>query len=362
MGHLSIVTQETIKDVIKEGYISTRGKLKKKITEVIASMFADVLAVRKGDIVFPWIVSDEKSGNLGFKYIFYVSGPPIFVKGNKYPIKIPLKKYGYEFRIPLSEAEALNLWRKKLLWNIIGKKSLGKGKSFMHQLPMEDELMLDLLKSKNIENPRKIKLGHRSFKSIPLSINPSQKEWKNKLKKRLEVTPEEKKISKIELRNLPWRKKSKNQFIVEKALEAWLMENLDKPKCKNLIKLILPNSKIKWFGSYLPFGVQGSNIDIVIIHLKNKKTVITVIELKVNSLNLKEFEKAAEQSVTYSIFLKEAFEAFGIKVKLNPVVLSGLPKRGVKIQNIKALKKGLSLKWISYSINDNGIIKFGKIL
>ena len=34
--------------------------------------------------------------------------------------------------------------------------------------------------------------------------------------------------------------------------------------------------------------------------------------------------------------------AFGIKAKLNPIVLSGLPKRGVKTQNAKVSKRGLS--------------------
>ena len=93
MGHLNIVTQETFNEIINEGHISTRGDLKDegKWIKTTSDLFSDALAMRKGDLVFPWIIKSNGGKNIGFKYVFRVSGKPIFVNGEKYPIKIPLE-------------------------------------------------------------------------------------------------------------------------------------------------------------------------------------------------------------------------------------------------------------------------------
>jgi len=361
MGHLPIVNQETIEDVLNSGYISIKSKLpEKNLIGTISSMFADVLAVRKGDLVFPWIIASEKSPNVGFKYVFKVAGPPIFVRGQDDPIKIPLQKTGSEFEIPLPEAEALDLWRKKLLWNAIGKKSLKRGKSFSHQLSMEDELMLELLKGKNNNRTKKVILGIKSYhNNEPIHIDTMQRKWDSELKERVKSAPREEKLSKLKLSGLPWVKGE--YFITEKTLEAWLMENIDKDICKKLLDLILPNSKLEWFGSYLPFGVQGSNIDIVLLQSKERKRFVTVVELKVGSLNSEGFKHAAEQSINYSLFLKKAFEAFGMKIELNPVVISGAPRRRIELTETRMTQNELSPSWISYRIKEDGKTEFNKI-
>lgn len=361
MGHLPIVNQETMEHVKKEGFISIKAKLpEKKIINVISSMFADVLAVRKGDLIFPWITKSKRKANIGFKYVFKVAGPPILVEGDEYPIKIPLQKHGWEFQMPLSEMEALDLWRRKLLWNAIGKKSLRWGKSFTHQLPMEDELMLELLNKKNNNGCEMIFLTHKNIKGKTITINTKQTAWDQKMKRKIDSAVPKEKIRKIKIRGLPWV--NGKYFTTEKTLEAWLIENFDKKVCKNLKKLILPRSKLIWFGSYLPFGVQGGNIDIVMIQKEKNKEIITVIELKVGPLSSKEFESAAKQAVNYSIFLRKAYSAFGKKVILNPIVISGLPKRKTDPSKMKIRINNLSPSWISYSINEKGAVKFQKNL
>jgi len=359
MGHLPIVNQETILNVINEGFISTRGTLRKYIIKTTSDIFSDVLASRKGDLIFPWIIHGDTGKNIGFKYVFKIAGPPIFVEGKHYPVKIPLESEGMEFDNPLSEAEALDLWDNKLLWNAIGKKSLGRGRSLTHQTPMEDEKMLELLNKKNPKGPKKITLGKKDLQGTPLDINPSQGEWNEELHSKIKNTPEENRLSSLNLSGIPWRKGK--YFAVEKTFEAWLMKNIDQDSCATLREMMFDkDEKIEWFGNYLPFGVQGGNIDVVIVHSGGTGKTITVIELKVGSANKSQFEDAAEQSIDYSIFLKKAFNSFGIEVNINPIVLTGDSRRNDAITPLT--RDGLTPKWFIYSITEEGKVIFERML
>lgn len=351
MGHLPIVNQETLKLVIEKGCIETKGKINNKIVETAASMFGDVLATRKGDLVFPWIVDSDESEGLGFQYVFRIGGDPVFVRGEEFPIKIPLESKGLRFDNPVSEAEALDLFDKKLLWNAIGKKSLGFGHSFSHQTLMEDEKLLDLLKSKNkIAAPTEIKLGSFSDNGQKITISTLESgDNKNMISDLISRFTEDQRLSNLNLHDIKWR--DGNQFVVEKALEAWLMENIDKPTCNSLRKILFGDEKTipKWFGNYLPFGVQGSNIDIVISENNN---FIYVLELKRGKKSNNQIEEATKQVLEYSNFIKRAFNAFDFKTTVIPVVISNEHKKP------KPLPKNLGIRFILYSIKDNGTISF----
>ena len=88
MGHISITKERTLADIVKYGYISTGGEVNNHpnmAIKTIADMFADVLAARCGDVVFPWVINDNdskpKTTGYGFKHIFHVSGPLFTSKG-----------------------------------------------------------------------------------------------------------------------------------------------------------------------------------------------------------------------------------------------------------------------------------------
>lgn len=360
MGHLSIVNLNTLQNVINTGYISTRGDLKEKKVKTVSDLLSDVLATRYGDLVFPWIARGERTKNIGFQYIFRIDEQPIFVRGEKYPIKVPLNKKGLKFQIALSEAEALDLWDNKLLWNAIGKKSLGRGRSLTHQLPMEDERLIELLRKKNISKPEEIELGIPSLEGVVININPKQDKFDPNLKSLLESLPEEKRISELDLKGLPWRKG--RHFICEKTLEAWLMANIDKEQLTDFRNLaLLPDMDLEWFGNYLPFGVAGGNMDVVVIQSKKSKKALTVIELKVNSLNQSEYDAAAQQVVNYSNFLMRAFKAYGIDLELNnPVVLCGASGTKTKYPPFK--QDGKTIRLFTYEIDDNGIVFFNNLV
>ena len=359
MGHLPIVNLETIKNVISEGCISTRGNLNEMIENTTANILSDVLATRKGDLIFPWIVKGETGGNVGFKYIFKVDGPPVFVNGEKYPVKVPLARVGYEFKEPLPESEALDLWDKKLLWNAIGKKSLGRGRSLSHQLPMEDEKLQELLRKVNAGKPKKLKLNEFKKRGQPIVINSKQDQWDEKLKRTLVALSPEERISRLDLSGLPWRRG--NRFIYEKTLEAWIMANIDSPIETQLRETILdPKLSIEWFGNYLPFGVAGGNMDVVVIQNDGNQKKVLVIELKVGDLSQGQYEQAAGQVIDYSSFIQRAFKSYGISVDVEPIVLCAKPLRKRVYSSVKGIDAPVKL--VVYEIDDSGKVQFEKLI
>jgi hypothetical protein len=354
MGHIPIVNQETLNRLIQDGCISIKGKLKDHIVKTVADLFADALATRPGDLVFPWIISSKNSPNLGFKYIFKVADRPYFVSGDEYPIKIPLEEAGEEYAIPLSEAEALDLWDKRLLWNIIGKKSLGRGRGLSHQTKMEDSKLIEMLERKNNESkPKTIRLNKYSGGGVPITIDPLQVGAASFQANLSKFVPEER-LKNIRLKDIPWRKG--DTFTEEKVLEAWLMENIDKPACSNLRAIIIPSGHhIDWFGNYLPYGVQGLNIDVVVSHLNGSQT-ISVIELKVGKLSSGGLIETAKQVEKYSLFIKRAFAAFNINVDTEAVIISH--ENPGRRDNDSW--RHLPITSIVYNIQDDGIINFFK--
>jgi hypothetical protein len=355
MGHLPIVNQATILKMISDGCISTRGSLGKLWIKTTSDILSDVLATRKGDLIFPWIIHGEGGSNIGFKHVFKVADSPIFVKGDEFPVKIPLQVNGLEYGEPLSEADALDLWDKELLWNAIGKKSLGRGRSLTHQTPMEDEKIIELLNERNPSGPKKIRLKKFKQTQIPICIDPRQNKLGKNLLKKMNAIAEEDRLRFLDFKSIPWRRT--NLFSYEKTLEAWLMANIDKPTCKQFRKLAFDDdTPIRWFANYLPFGVQGGNIDLVALQEKNGVKIANVIELKVGPLNQRGFEEAAMQALDYSVFIGRALRAFGEEHLMNVVVVSGksniIDKTDIKDKHIG------KVKWVGYEINSANDVIF----
>ncbi len=361
MGHLPIVNQSTVTDVIRDGFASTRGNLKeeKNWVKTTADIFSDMLTNRKGDPIFPWIIKGKGRPGIGFKYIFTVAGPPVFVPGEEYPVKVPLERTGLEYPNALPEVDALDLWDPKLLWNAIGKKSLGRGRSYTHQTPMEDQRLRDLLDSRNPGGPKKITLGNASYKSIPLKIDPSQDSWDTTLKRHLKSLRDYDRLSSLDLTGVPWR--SDDIFYAEKVLEAWIMENIDRPSGTKFRENVLePNLEIEWFANYLPFGVAGGNIDVVVIQSSRSRKVVTVIELKVGKRSLKDFKADARQLNNYCKFITDAFNAYGERVEVKGVLISGPSRQLSGSEATEVLTSGV--KWVIYDIDDANRVNFKSAL
>ncbi|MDD3803607.1 MAG: hypothetical protein PHW02_04355 [bacterium] len=331
MGHLIISNCKSLLEIQKTGHISIYAKLGKRSTKTIADIFSDLLAIRKGDLIFLWIVKhrDCCDGEVGFKYVFRVKNKPFFLEGEKQPFVIPLEKKYSEHKNWLSEAVALDLFEKKILWNAIGKKSLGRGRAITHQTPFEDKLLLNKMGRRYVRKDLKSE-NYSKAKSITISPNIQSNKTNNY-----------KNLKAVKLTKLPFFNKHKTNFSFEKVLEAYIMENIEK-----INKFIFPHTRgVSWAGNYSPYGVQGSNIDIIILNKENK---VAVLELKINSLGSKSYDLVKQQVLGYCDFVGKAFSKK--KKDLIPVIISLKSK-----QSFSKIIKNEKVKLLYYQIENNKI-------
>ncbi|MBR0028645.1 MAG: hypothetical protein IJP55_00150 [Bacteroidales bacterium] len=130
MGHLAIVNANTIKRITDQHpYISIGGTLQAHPCKTISDLFADALTVREGDLIFTWMVDGSGIPGIGFDRYYIANGTVVFDSHDPdYPIKIGVRE-GYQYNKAVPEEKALDLFCHHLLWNAIGKKSLGRGRS-----------------------------------------------------------------------------------------------------------------------------------------------------------------------------------------------------------------------------------------
>jgi hypothetical protein len=346
MGHLAICNDQTVTEIITTGYISGKCSVGEHQVKTVADIMSSFLCIKEGDYIFPWIIHNGDVKGIGFKYVFICAGNPIYVQGEPYPFKIPVRQEFYSYTIPLSENEALDLFRNKLLWNAIGKKSLGRPRSITSQTPDEDALILQLLNDKNPNgrtiNQRATLLSMNYANAVPLSINHNQSNaaFQNVVS-----------INDIVIGNLPFR--NGGHFKVEKVLEAWFLQEANSNNLDGFLNSLGFNDyQFEWVGNYMPFGVSGSNIDVVAIISNGNHKIVLVIELKHGKKSLNEYKYAANEVAVNSEFIERAFASFDRDYEVVKVVLTGNGRgRGVpvRINNVH---------WIAYEYNDLNEIIF----
>jgi hypothetical protein len=354
MGHLAIVNSATIQKISdSHPYISFGGKLKELPLKTISDLFADALAVRDGDYIFTWMINGGLSPGVGFDRFYIASGSVMFDPSDCYPIKVGVRE-GFKFDTAIPEEVALDIFRPNLLWNAIGKKSLGRGRSLSHQTLDEDNLLMSLLNSKNnLIAPHKI-LSNPVYNNayIPITINNFRPIANN-------VVGSNATLSNVILSNIVWNKNNKFQY--EKTLEAYICENIDKRQVGFCNLLGYPNHRIKWFGNYLPYGVAGKNIDLVCEIYSGNDSRILVIELKNDPVSYNGYRTIVDdQLIKYSQFIEEAFKSYrGDNVVVERIVLTHLPLH----QLVPSQTQFRNTKWIGYNIDSNrGVVTFSRLL
>ena len=349
MGHLVKIHRKGVNDLLKTGMYSIKAKLGDKWEKTTADILADALCIRPGDYLFPWITFDRITGdqNEGFKYVFKVSSGPYYSKEDtEFPIKIILEKTGWEYNKALSEDSALDLFGNKLLWNMIGFKSAGRGKANTHQTIEEDNLLISMMDKLNNNSKTDINFKNDEEKDLFKITTSNMDEFSNDENKRIISFPEKERLSKINYENLPFLKG--NRFKQEKCLEAWLMEFLD-----NTNKDILfgDQAKINWFGNYLFYGVQGSNIDIVADVNNNTERQIFAIELKRDKLNESNLKETVDQVDRYSDYLLRAYNTYGLKTVAKKIIIcNGLTTGCLNDKNLKSFLHKNNIKIVFYEI------------
>ncbi len=346
MGHLAICNNQTVLEIIETGYIAGKCSVGDYQVKTVADIMSSFLCIKEGDYLFPWIIHNGNVKGIGFKYVFICAGNPIYVQGEPYPFKIPIRQEYYSYNIPISENEALDLFRNKLLWNAIGKKSLGRPRSITSQTPDEDELLLQLLNGKNPEGRNVIQrntlLPLNYPTSVPLQINHNQTNAGF-----INVAS----LNDIVIGNLPFR--IGNHFKVEKVLEAWFLQEANRNHLDGFLNSLGFNDyQFEWVGNYMPFGVSGSNIDVVAIITNGVNKVVLVIELKHQRKSINQYRYAANEVLVNAQFIERAFASFNRDYEVVKVVLTGNGGgRGipVRINNVH---------WIAYEYNELNEIIF----
>lgn len=323
----------------------TRPRQLSDIKRQLADIFADALAVRPGDSIFPWNIGSN--GGVAFSRICEAANRATFVPGASFPIAIPLSEKQLVYP-GLTEAATLDLWTDRLLWNAIGKKSLGRGRSITHQTPHEDTELRSRLEATGVlaavQVPTGVLANARPLTISTLDNGPSQDVV-------LAGAAPGERLASIVPEELTWRAGSR--FVVEKALEAWLMENHDTDRGSAFRDALLePGETIEWAGNYLPFGVAGANIDVVMMtRLPDGLERFRVIELKVGALSARGLSEASAQVTQYAVFIRRFLERWsGDDVPMDPVptVISAHSRR----------PKSADVNELRYSISEGGDVAF----
>jgi hypothetical protein len=315
MGHLPIVSESSLKLMIKKGAVLVMVPgADCRPSQKWADILADALCIRKGDPIFPWVV---KSKQTGFSYQFKASDSAFLVNEAGYHIGIPVEPAYQQSSSHLTEGAALDFFPNRpgggILWNAIGKKSLRRGRAITHQTPQEDTLMLGMLGA--LRDCRRLSAGHDLEPCVTSFISKSG----------VEVSARGK-IASLELHSDKWIEDG--HFRWEKALEACLISVLGTKAQQGFLDALgMPNAKVIWFANYLTFGVQGGSIDLLLLVRDGALNKAVVIELKKGGLAPKPLRKAVAQVMAYSLYVEKAFSSFGEKIVTVPVVVSGLRNR-----------------------------------
>lgn len=354
MGHLPIVTEASLDLILSTGHLGTTGVLGKMWRKTLADMFADLLVARAGDLVFPWSIRDPVSGapGRGFGFQLAVAGRPILSPSSPFPLQLPLSKVGQRWVTPISEADALELFADRPLWNAIGKKALGRGRSLTHQSPLEDAELLRRLGADGVSV------------SVPVIPPTDGQPITISLEDRVaSPTAAPSSLAEVDVSQLFWV--SSGRFVIEKALEAWLCEVADTPAAATLWACAIDEpSTPSWFANYLPFGVQGSSVDFVATFPAGGSSArdrCVVLELKKDPLSASEFSEASGQVGTYATFVRRAFSAFGRDFEVTPVVLSAKTKLAATQSPRGASRlaaRASSVRWVTYQVESDATVRF----
>lgn len=159
-------------------------------------------------------------------------------------------------------------------------------------------------------------------------------------------------------------------FAAEKVLEAWFVENVDRPAMASFWALLAHagGAAPSWFGNYLSFGVAGSSIDVVSVHDQGDASVVTVVELKRGRRTKAQFLSSdAPQALRYAKFLEGAFNRFRHQVRVEAVVLSGpSTPQGITVADVPTLTMAgghvITPSWLTYAIQTDGTVRFSRII
>lgn len=356
-ARLFVVNENTIVTTINNNEVSImvpepQGAMWNK---TIIDIMSDLFQVEVGDYIFLWESSDNNKNRI--HGVYRAISKPFYKieKGKNDPFKIKIER-AYLFEKPIDEYDVINNPNmKNELWTIIGKKVAGKSRGTTPLTNREMEFLIQSLIDKNgveykfIEESKEINVKNE----LTIDLNNNY------------VGDIPKSLEQFDVNQIKHRDGVEVHF--EKSLEA-IMNYLFREKVSDVLaELDINVDNVFWFGNYLPYGIERSEIDYMIMETKDGQvnTKIDVVEFMKGKID----ESHIERSLLYSRWVKDSIGKGNNIVR--PILICGpTSKLTGKNSKIKKLNKCIRdcekeaqvhpLDIYTYSIG-NGTISFTKL-
>lgn len=347
-ARLFVVNKDTIMDTLNNMEVSVivpEPNGRKLWNKTLIDIVSDLLQIEIGDYIFLWQSGCEKIYG-----VYRAISNPFYEKTDNsndiFKIKIDT---AYEFERPILEYDVINNpYMKNKLWNIIGKKVAGKSRGTSPITIEEMQFLIQSLIDANKSKYRFIKdysaLKVENEISIDF-VNECNTDIPNKLSDYI---------------YRPIKVKLGKEVRYEKALEG-ILNYLFRNKCiGKLSKLDIDCNNVIWFANYLPYGLERSEIDYMVMESIDGTTVncIDVIELMSGIIDIDHIRRCMQ----YSRWVASSIS--NDKNIIRPILICSEKtreaRRGFKDKKIKKAIKNIpkeygfsKIELYTYEITDN---------
>lgn len=320
--------------------------------KTISDIMADLLQVQIGDYIFLWQTKngDEKSKIHG---VYRAISKPYFDNSNPLdtcPFKIHIEK-AYDFENPIEEYELLNCpYIKQSLWTIMGKKVANKPRGTSPLSLDEMEAIIKLLIG---ANPTYRFIPFDSSRIIAVA-NPLKIDYSlnvpNTAPSRIATN-----VNTVSYFD------SSYDVLYEKVLETIFNMEFANHNATFFAQLGINIEKVVWYANYLPYSLEQSEMDYVVIESEDgiNFSKIFVLEFLVGNPD----ESHIKRSAMYSKWVNEAM-ALGTNFA-EPIIIcrnsvdfingETAPTKVAKIANLNTL---ISTNIQKYNTKDIKIYKY----
>ena len=252
-ARLFIVNNDTIKKTLKNMEVAAfvpEPNGKKLWNKTLLDIACDLMQVAIGDYIFLW-----ESGSENIYGVYRAVSKPFYKKDGDIntPFRIKIAE-AYSFEKPINEYNIINNPHiKNKLWNIIGKKVAGKSRA---SSPITGEELQFLIQSLIAVND-----NHYSYNPKFEEIKVENELQFDFIKQYSNDVP--KSLSKYVYQPLCVLNGTEVQY--EKALEGILNLYFRDNNKEILNQLSIDIDKVVWYANYLPYGLERSEIDYLIM-------------------------------------------------------------------------------------------------
>lgn len=320
--------------------------------KTVADIMADMLQIEIGDYIFLWETRSASSKSKIHGVYRAISKPFYYCNSSNdnAPFKIKIEK-AYDFDNPIEEYDFLNCpYIKGNLWTVIGKKVAGKSRGTSPLSIEESKYLITMLIGKN-PNYKYYPLIKSNVVNVvsPLSINYS-----------LNHNNSPTTIAALNPNNLSFFK-SNYAIRYEKMLETIFNYEMTNKNQVFFNQLGINVDKTVWYSNYLPYSIEQSEMDYVIIQSEDGFTIsdIYVLEFMIQPVD----EDHIHRCLLYSKWVNETLTlgqciVHPILICKSSVDFINGESSPSKINKLNKLKHLINNYLIDYNVNDIKIFEY----